>query len=99
MPSICSRLKPVAMLMLAFNITRFCDKKEFVDNCFFEEYKGIYGKSNYGTILEQYKKLSKDDEDYKSFVEAIKKYKPKDDLFSSGNTASLSILPNMTTAN
>ena len=92
--------KHVAMLMLAFNITRFCDKKEFVENCFFEEYKGIYGKANYSTINEQYKNLSKDDEEYKSFVENISKYKPTDcQQFSSCIPTPLSILPNMPTAN
>lgn len=92
--------KHVAMLMLAFNITRFCDKKEFVENCFFEGYKGIYGKTNYSTINEQYKKLSKDDEEYKSFVESIRKYKPTDyQQFSSGITTPMSIFPNMPTAN
>ena len=70
--------KHVAILMLMFNIDRFCNKKTFIEDYFFTQYRGDYIKANYASIEGQFKKITKKQKEYIDFEKAIQQFKPCD---------------------
>lgn len=70
--------KHVAILMLMFNTDRFCNKKTFIEDYFFTQYKGDYIKANYASIEGQFKKITKKQKEYIDFETAIQQFKPCD---------------------